>query len=114
MSWEEFAFLADQVDYNPFGGGESLAADLVIVGFGGWWMDRAVVNGRAGWRFQQMPRRLGRGRPFIRLVGSRNAASTTMAGLNRLFREVDPLAGSDEDEPLHPGYALRGTEQDGH
>ncbi len=53
-SWDEFALLAKDIDYDPGYGRDYINLELVIVGTD-WWLERVEYDGSEWWAFKTMP-----------------------------------------------------------
>lgn len=54
ITWEQFEFLAADLDYDSGYGGSEIAGDLAVVG-DDWWLERHEYDGSEWWEFKQLP-----------------------------------------------------------
>ena len=65
ISWDEFALIAKDINYDSGFGGHEIQLDLVVVG-SNWWLERREYDGSESWSFKSAPQRK-EGRPFNKL-----------------------------------------------
>lgn len=66
LTWEEFADLIEDVEYDCGYGGQEIVADLVVVG-PDWWMERDEYDGSEWWAVKRKPQRQHTARPFTKV-----------------------------------------------
>ena len=54
FTWEEFAELAEKMDYHAGYGVAEIVGVLLIVG-DDWWLERSEYDGAEGWEYKTMP-----------------------------------------------------------
>lgn len=64
FTWEQFAALAKDVNYDSGYGGNEILGTLKIVGCD-WWLERGEYDGSEWWEFKTMPTRPESGTPEI-------------------------------------------------
>lgn len=82
VTWEEFAKIAAEVDYDSGYGANEIVRDLVIVG-DTWWLDRGEYDGSEWWNFNTIPVRQESSHPFTRVVDD-NTFAGDLDGANKL------------------------------
>lgn len=68
MSWEDFALIAKETDYDSGFGGQEIAKDLIVVG-ASWWLERHEYDGSEWWEFKSLPTKSQLARPFRHVMG---------------------------------------------
>jgi hypothetical protein len=87
ISWEDFKVLARDIYYYPVPNyGISIAADLIIAGFG-WWLERVCYSDGEQWEYRESPKQRTDPVPFSRIVSdlthTDKTGSYTLKDLNR-------------------------------
>lgn len=68
ISWDDFAKIAADTEYDAGYGGAEIAIDLVVVG-NGWWLERGEYDGSEWWEFKKQPVADDAPAPFMNVSG---------------------------------------------
>lgn len=68
ISWNQFAELAKDIEYDEGFGGQEIANDLVVVGKG-WWLDRFEYDGSERWEYNTAPKKSRKPKEFTTMSG---------------------------------------------
>ena len=71
-SWDEFAAMAVDLEYEEWDGVPQIHEDLIVFGRG-WWLEREYYDGCSSWRFKESPELLNAPRKLnlYHIVGHR-------------------------------------------
>ena len=80
FSWQEFAEIAKNTNYDSGYGGQEVASDLLIVGKD-FWLERYEYDGSECWEFKQIPKKSKR---YIKIkdLASNNYSWNSLEDLN--------------------------------